>query len=99
LTNNKKTWYNKLKKQKTEKPKMAKKDRQPRVTMSFSVDEGAYETVKVFCDKTGQNISGLVDTYLQTMARTIRLTGLDKKKDVTRADLLRLALKGIGESP
>lgn len=78
---------------------MAKKDRGPRRTVAVSVDEEAFETVKLFCDKTGQDISGIVDTYLQSMARTIRAVGLDKKKDVTRADLLRVALKGVCESP
>lgn len=76
---------------------MGKKMR-PRQTVTISVDLEAYEVVQSFCDKTGQGISGLVDIYIQTMARTIRLSGLDKKKDVTRADLLRFALSGLGES-
>ena len=78
---------------------MAKKDRGPRFTVAVSVDKEAYDLVKLFCDKTGQDISGLVDTYFQSMARTFKVLGLDKKKDVTRADLLRVALKGVCESP
>ena len=78
---------------------MAKKDKAQRFTVAVSVDKEAFDCVKVFCDKTGQDVSGLVDTYFQAMARTIKVVGLDKKKDVTRADLLRIALRGVCESP
>lgn len=78
---------------------MPKGGKGKRVTVSVNVSEEAYDTVKDFCNKTGQDISGLVDTYFQSMARTFRVLGLDKKKDVTRADLLRVALKGVCESP
>ena len=70
-----------------------------RQSVTVTIEKDSFEVVKTFCGKTGQDVSGLVDTYFQSMARTIRVVGLDKKKDVTRADLLRVALKGVCESP
>ena len=70
-----------------------------RKQITVSLDKVDVELVQSFCDRTGQNFSGLIDTYIQSMARTLRAVGLDKKKDVTRADLLRVALKGVCESP
>lgn len=78
---------------------MPKQKIRERHSVTVTVEKDSFEVVKDFCGKTGQDISGLVDTYFQSMARTIRIVGLDKKKDVTRADLLRVALKGVCESP
>lgn len=78
---------------------MPRRSDKPRKTISVSVDQESVELVTDFFARTGQDLSGLVDAYIQTMARTIRITGLNKKKDITRADVLRLGLAGIRESP
>lgn len=78
---------------------MPRKSDKPRKTISVSVDQESVELVVDFFTRTGQDLSGMVDAYIQSMARTIRVTGLHKKKDLTRADVLRLALAGIKESP
>lgn len=78
---------------------MPKKGTRERQSFTVTIEKESFDIVKGFCEKTGQDISGIVDTYFQSMARTIRVIGLDKKKDVTRADLLRVALKGVCESP
>lgn len=77
---------------------MPRKSEKPRRSITVSVDQESLEVVLEFFTRVGQDLSGCVDAYIQTMARTIRASGLLKKKDLTRADVLRLALEGIKES-
>lgn len=67
-------------------------------SVTMTIDEENLELCRHFCDKTGQTISGMVDTYINAMAATIRAAKLDKKEVVTKADLLRLGLKGIRQT-
>lgn len=78
---------------------MPRKSEKPRKSITVSVDQESLDLVVEFFTRVGQDLSGMVDAYIQSMARTIRATGLNKKKDLTRADVLRLALAGIKEQP
>lgn len=73
--------------------------KEPKKTVAVSVNQKDVELVVEFCQRTGQDLSGLVDSYIQSIARTIRVVGLDKKKNLTRGDFVRLALAGLRESP
>lgn len=69
-----------------------------RKSVTVSVDEENLHLCQHFCEKTGQSFSGMVDTYINAMAATIRAAKLDKKDVVTKADLLRMGLKGIRQT-
>lgn len=63
--------------------------------VSLTIDEESMEVVRRFCERTGQSFSSMVDVYVNAMAETIKIARLDKKEVVTRADLIRLGLKGL----
>lgn len=64
-------------------------------TRSITVNDENWDVVKALCDSTGQSVSGLIDAYLGAMAMTIKASGLVGKKKLTKADVMRLAVKGI----
>ena len=66
--------------------------------ITLTIDQDDLQVCRHFCEKTGQSISGMVDTYINAMAATIRAARLDKKEVVTKVDLLKLGLKGIRQT-
>lgn len=66
-----------------------------RASVTISVDKESLDTVLALCQKVGQDISGMVDLYLQNLARAIEISKIGQKQRVTRLDLVKLAMAGI----
>lgn len=68
------------------------------MSLSISVEQEDLELLRSFSAKTGFPVSKLFEDYVTAICRTIRTTGLDKKKNFSKLDLLKLAAKGAMQS-
>lgn len=66
-----------------------------RATVTVSVDKESLDIVLALCQKVGQDISGMVDLYLQNLARAIEVSKIGQKQRITRLDVVKLAMAGI----
>jgi hypothetical protein len=65
------------------------------------LDEETTEYVKAFLDTTRNKggLSGLVEGYLTTMAKTLRASGYRPGQKLTAAKLLRIGVNGLKQQP
>lgn len=71
--------------------------RAKKVPVQVQLHEETYAVVAEFCRRVGEPFSSFVDLYVQQMAGYIQQLGFDKGGRVTRIDMLRLVLYGMGE--
>lgn len=67
--------------------------------LTISIEREDVDTLKDFCEKTGMPISRLFQEYASAMAKTIRAVGVEKKKRVSKMDLVRIFSKGLAATP
>jgi hypothetical protein len=70
---------------------MAKKEKQ---NITVSVDKESAEIVAGLCKEVGQSFSWIVDTYIQSMAITIKTVRKVKGGKLTKLDMLRMIVSG-----
>lgn len=73
-----------------------RKGKSEKVSVTVSVDKENLEIVRAFTDRAGVSFSWLFDTYLSGVSLTIRTAKLLDKPNLTKIDLLRVALSGVG---
>jgi hypothetical protein len=77
---------------------MAVKNKE-RYTVYLDPDNTEY--VKSFLETTKNKggLSGLVDSYLATMANTLRVSGYQPGQKLTAAKLLKIGINGLKQQP
>jgi hypothetical protein len=78
---------------------MKTKEKSERLTIGVSVDKESYEVVNGLCKEVGQSFSWIVDTYLQSMALTIKGVRKVKGGRLTKLDMLKLVISGASHPP
>ena len=63
--------------------------------VTITLDTEDVEILKAFCQSTGLTVSGLFQTYVGAMTKTIKASGWDKKKYHSKLDLIRFLGKGL----
>lgn len=66
-----------------------------KTSLTVTLDHEDVEIVKAFCASTGLTVSGLFQSYISAMTRTIKASGWDKKKHHSKLDLIRFLGKGL----
>lgn len=66
-----------------------------KTSITITLDTEDVEIIQTFCKATGLTVSGLFQTYVGAMTRTIRATGWDKRKSHSKLDLIRFLGKGL----
>jgi len=65
-----------------------------RLSVTVTMDKESYDTVNELCKEVGQSFSWIVDTYIQSMAITVKTVRKVKGRRFTKLDFLRLVVEG-----
>lgn len=66
-----------------------------KTAITITLDSEDVEMIQSFCKSTGLTVSGLFQSYVGAMTKTIKASGWDKKKSHSKLDLIRFLGKGL----
>lgn len=66
-----------------------------RKPLTISITEEDYTVLKSFCDKTGLTMSKLYEEHTKGLVKAAKLSGILKKENASKLDLIRFFAKGM----